>query len=247
LEECGNGVCEGKHQQWETIPVVGKDGQFYLQNGLGKGWCLNIPPDKGQAAAQADLIVWGGIGGGKGCDPSIAPDVSNQWFSFKSDHIITDEVALSSQLLTGCKPNCCVAAAPCVPPTCKWTAPLGWGLSFVIALGVVSALYVAGGAAYAQKVQGKEVSPGTALSVHPHYERWLLLSGMVMDGVVFSRARIEKWRAGDRNGYSSVADQATAAQPVAETEDKTKSGNREEHVAETPQDIGSGEEEELVE
>ena len=36
--------------------------------------------------------------GGKGCDPTVAPDVSNQWFSFKSDHIVTDEVALSMRL-----------------------------------------------------------------------------------------------------------------------------------------------------
>lgn len=46
LEECGAGTCEGKHQQWTSIAVAGKDGSFYLENGLGKGWCLNIPPDQ---------------------------------------------------------------------------------------------------------------------------------------------------------------------------------------------------------
>eukprot|EP01044_Picomonas_judraskeda_P006764 COSAG03_NODE_693_length_6256_cov_6.381355_1_plen_161_part_00 len=131
LEECGDGVCGGKHQHWETIPVAGKAGKFYLQNGLGKGWCLNIPPNKGQAAAQADLIVWGGVGGGQGCDPTVAPDVSNQWFSFKSDHIVTDEVALSSELLSTCKPNCCVAAAPCVPtPKCLWALAIHLTMRF---------------------------------------------------------------------------------------------------------------------
>eukprot|EP01046_Picozoa_sp_COSAG06_P050102 COSAG06_NODE_7855_length_2352_cov_2.588992_2_plen_341_part_00 len=247
LEECGDGTCEGKHQQWESIPVAGKEGMFYLQNGLGKGWCLNIPPNRGQAAAQADLIVWGGVGGGQGCNPAVG-DVSNQWFTFKSDHIVTDEVAVSSELLTGCKPNCCIAAAPCTPPTCTWTAPLGWGFSFIIALGVGASLYVAGGAAYAQKVQGKEVSPATALTTHPHYERWVALSGMVVDGVVFSRARVEKWRAGDRVGYNPVDDQATTAQqPVVETDQNLGSSNKTGVAEETSNNGESDEEEALVE
>jgi hypothetical protein len=35
LEACGVGACEGRHQQWESIAVAGKPGEFYLQNGLG--------------------------------------------------------------------------------------------------------------------------------------------------------------------------------------------------------------------
>ena len=58
-------------------------------------------------------------------------------------------------------------------------------------------LYVGGGAAYAKKVQGREVTPTTALASHPHHGLWLSLGGLVADGVVFSRALVSAWRMGE--------------------------------------------------
>jgi len=56
LQECAPSTCEGKHQQWTAKPVPDKPGATFPVNGLGPKWCLNIPPTKGQAAQQDDLI-----------------------------------------------------------------------------------------------------------------------------------------------------------------------------------------------
>jgi hypothetical protein len=81
---------------------------------LGKGWCLNVPPNQQQAGAQDSLIVWGP----QGCNPAIAPDVSNQWFTFKDNHILTG-VAGDSELLAACKPDWSDTCEPnSVPRVC---------------------------------------------------------------------------------------------------------------------------------
>ena len=214
LEECGEGSCSGKHQQWTSIPVTGKEGRFYLQNGLGKGWCLNIPPNQAQASSQADLIVWGGVGGGKGCDPSVG-DVSNQWFTLEHGHIQTDEVALSSELLTSCKPECCIAAAPCTPPACVWSPPLGWGGVFLIVFFVGGAAYLAGGGYYAARAEGKEVTgPMDVLAVHPHRSFWVSFAGLVADGKADCQARWAAYRAGEQYEKLQTAQPQSAAAPA---------------------------------
>jgi|EP01044_Picomonas_judraskeda_P006765 hypothetical protein len=129
----------------------------------------------------------------------------------------------------------------CVPPACKWTGP--WGGTFITALSITAALYVAGGALYAHKVQGKEISPATALTAHPHYERWVALSGMIMDGVTFSRARVEEWRTGEKAAYKPVPE----AQPAADSDDKLSKSAKAEAAEEAANDGQAEEEEDLVE
>ena len=77
-----------------------------------------------------------------------------------------------------------------------------WGVTMLLFLGVGGMLYVGGGAVYAKKVQGKEVTPATALAAHPHHSLWLSLGGLVADGVVFSRALVSAWRAGE--AYTTI-------------------------------------------
>lgn len=62
-----------------------------------------------------------------------------------------------------------------------------WGLAFIIALLVGSALYVGGGLVYNIKTQG--MSPGP--QAMPHRERWVELGGLVVDGALFVRAVVQ--------------------------------------------------------
>ena len=86
----------------------------------------------------------------------------------------------------------------------------------MIALGVGSMLYVGGGAAYAARVQGREVKqPADVLAAHPHHTYWVQLSGLVADGVVEFRTRVEAARAGQGEGYEKLP-AAAAAEQTAE-------------------------------
>ena len=178
---------------------------------LGKGWCLNVPPTKAQAATQDNLIVWGGAGGGQGCDPSIG-DVSNQWFTFNEGHIVADQTARDSELLAGCRPDCCIAAEPCLPPACHWSKPtsgIAWGGTLLLVLGIGGALYVAGGVFLNRPRAGV-----ARLALHPHSGLWRSLGDMVADGVAFSRASVNAWRAGGE-GYSTIATAGEASEEGA--------------------------------
>ncbi len=59
-----------------------------------------------------------------------------------------------------------------------------WGLAFIIALLVVSAVYVGGGLGYNIKTQGMPLGPQAL----PHRERWVELGGLVVDGAGFVKA-----------------------------------------------------------
>jgi hypothetical protein len=87
----------------------------------------------------------------------------------------------------------------------------------VVALGVGSMLYVGGGAAYAARVQGREVKqPADVLAVHPHRAYWSQLSGLVADGVVEFRTRVDAARAGQGEGYEKLPAAAVAGRQAAE-------------------------------
>ena len=167
---------------------------------------------QGQATAQADLIVWGGVGGGKGCDATVAPDVSNQWFTLKHGHMMAE--ADASQLLTPCKPDCCVAAAPCIAPACVWSAPLGWGVLFMVVFFAGGAIYAGGGSYYAARVQGKELKgPADVLTLHPHRSFWLSFAALAQDGQADCQARLAAYR--DGGAYERLP----TTDPKSETED----------------------------
>lgn len=63
-----------------------------------------------------------------------------------------------------------------------------WGLTVVIAAGLGAAVYVVGGIAYGRRTKG---SNGPPLEVHPHFVQWQELYALIMDGVAYSRARLQ--------------------------------------------------------
>ena len=65
-----------------------------------------------------------------------------------------------------------------------------WGLAFLITLLVSTVLYVGGGVGFAHKTQGS----GLAIRSHPHFALWTQLQGLVTDGVIYAKARIDERR-----------------------------------------------------
>eukprot|EP01043_Picozoa_sp_COSAG02_P041034 COSAG02_NODE_3370_length_6858_cov_15.489865_5_plen_410_part_00 len=63
-----------------------------------------------------------------------------------------------------------------------------WGRSVVIVAGLASALYVVGGIVYGRRTTG---SNGPLLEAHPHFVQWQELHALTMDGVAYSRARLQ--------------------------------------------------------
>ena len=41
-----------------------------------------------------------------------------------------------------CKPNCCLMAEPCTPPSCIWSAPSAWGAVFLLIIAIGLPLYL---------------------------------------------------------------------------------------------------------
>ena len=66
-------------------------------------------------------------------------------------------------------------------------AASSWGWTLIIVLGVAGLLYVGGGIGFGVKIQG--AAPGIA--AHPHADQWKQTGGLVVDGVVFTRAHVE--------------------------------------------------------
>lgn len=66
---------------------------------------------------------------------------------------------------------------------------------------------------------------------------------MIMDGVTFSRARVEEWRTGEKAAYKPVPE----AQPAADSDDKLSKSAKAEAVEEAANDGQAEEEEDLVE
>jgi len=81
---------------------------------------------------------------------------------------------------------------------------LGWGYTFLLALILVAGVYVVGGVSIARRA-GRQPAhsggPWGQLQLHAHFERWYFLSGLVRDGVVFARARVQ----GKASGGGSAA------------------------------------------
>lgn len=71
-----------------------------------------------------------------------------------------------------------------------YDATSNWGIAFVITLSVCTVLYVGGGIGFANKTQGKDL----AISSHPHFGHWAQLRGLVTDGAIFAKAKIDERR-----------------------------------------------------
>ena len=121
---------------------------------------------------------------------------------------------------------------------CNKPDPIEWGIVGVLAIGGVG--YVLGGLFLAAKQAGKPLSLGSLAAVeHPHVAYFRPLRGLVLDGLAFSIAQLEKkgvsvpaviksklGGGGGGGGYESVAGVATAgeAEPEPEPEPEPDDG-----------------------
>ena len=71
-----------------------------------------------------------------------------------------------------------------------YDATSNWGVTFLIVLAVCTAFYVGGGVGFAHKTQGSDV----AIHSHPHFAHWTQLRGLVVDGTIFAKAKIDEQR-----------------------------------------------------
>ena len=72
-----------------------------------------------------------------------------------------------------------------------------WGMEFVLVFLVGGAAYVAGGVVYGRRTKG---GSGPPLEAHPHFEKWQAFRSLTMDGVAFSRARLQGRSGGGSRG-----------------------------------------------
>lgn len=63
-----------------------------------------------------------------------------------------------------------------------------WGITVLLVVGLGSLVYVVGGIAYGRRTKG---SSGPPLEAHPHYIQWQEVHALTMDGVAFSRGRLQ--------------------------------------------------------
>ena len=77
----------------------------------------------------------------------------------------------------------------------------GWGWTAIIVLGVISALYVGGGIGFGVKTQGASAG----ISAHPHLDQWKQAVGLVVDGLIFTRAHVEAKLKGEPVVLASTA------------------------------------------
>jgi hypothetical protein len=141
------------------------------------GNCLNAVNDP-SATAGFSVVVWGG------CSTAEA----NQQYRVSEDGQIKDEAR-----------GQCLEAEPCVAPC---MLPSSWGASFLAVFLAAGTLYLAGGAVYAVKLQGKSYAGDGLTGMVPHAAFFMRLDGLVRDGVVFSVAEARK--AASDAGASSV-------------------------------------------
>lgn len=98
-------------------------------------------------------------------------------------------------------------------------AATGWGWTFIIILGVIGLLYVGGGIGFGVKIQGADASAG--ISAHPHLGQWKQAGGLVVDGMLFTRAHVEAKIKSEPVAPSPTAtDQKNQQTPVAVAEKK---------------------------
>ena len=64
-----------------------------------------------------------------------------------------------------------------------------WGWSLVGAALVGTVVYLVGGVAFGRKLRGKADAAAGGLAAHPHYSRFVMVHGLVMDGVAFARGQ----------------------------------------------------------
>lgn len=88
-----------------------------------------------------------------------------------------------------------------------------WAMSFALAVLIGAVAYVGGGVAYGKKSFGRS---GPALEAHPHFSKWLDLRSLTMDGVSYSRARMQCQSSSGKSGYEKLTKGATGGEGEGE-------------------------------
>jgi hypothetical protein len=114
-----------------------------------------------------------------------------------------------------------------------------WGLTVLLVLGVGGCLYVGGGIAYGKRAKG---SSGPPLEAHPHFTLWQELGAMTMDGVAFSRARLQgrSSSGGAGGGRSSGYERLSPASGGGKSRNAGREREREDAEEEAAEDERSG-------
>jgi hypothetical protein len=199
-------ACGSTGSQWTA--QSGGAGHMAFENDIAKGtkcWLLNVVGDSPDVEA-CEVGVWSF---GTTC-PTTPTLNSNFDFDASTSQI---KVIASDRVAKTCPDanNCCLQATPCVSPC---SLPLGWGWAFLLAVSLLSALYVGGGMLHSTKVQGKAFSDGGIVPLLPHGEFWRAAWGLCADGTVFARAELAKRRGG--GGYEAVPEAGGSAAATAD-------------------------------
>ena len=107
--------------------------------------------------------------------------------------------------------------------------PAGWGIFFIMLLGLGAAGYIGGGVTYNHRLRGAggaggasavQWSPAYVKQLLPHQMLWAEVAGLVRDGARFTIAAAKKAMDGHRGGGgASAADPLVGADaPAAEEE-----------------------------
>ena len=228
-------ACGGDGAQW-TARTSGTTTTY--ESGVEppptKCWLLNVVGDSPDVK-QCEIAVWG-----FNLPCSMTVPQSNSEFTWVPDtHQL--KIISSDRVAKTCPDpaNCCLKATPCVSPC---VLPTGWGAIFLIFIGVTSVVYAAGGIGWAVKTQG--VPP--SLQAHPHVGHWASLGGLVTDGAVFFKARVDAYR-GQSSSYAPVGEAAPKS-----ASDTAKAGLAEDQVEQRAEKAaepgeGSSSDDELVE
>ena len=192
VEPCtSSNICNGKNQQWRfrdqhatpvLITTTPPTKPCALETGTN-GWS-----DVGEHWCACDVFSPQRVGGtlvnvAKYCG------AGNSQFDIK----LTDDGTIRLHDPQHASLGQCLHAKACdgsATPPCS--LPLSWGWMFIIIFGVGTIGYAGGGISFGVRSQGKPAG----LEAHPHYEQVVAISGLVQDGVVWTRTEITNRRGG---------------------------------------------------
>lgn len=137
--------------------------------------------------------------------------------------------------------NCFLKAAP-ADPIVGGTGNLGmellppssgWGSTLLVMLVLCGAAYVGGGVAFGTRTSGKQ-----GLAAHPHYQKWIDLQGLVVDGGSAVRSSgsgaAARRRSGDKEGGGGGYHSTAETEPLqGKHRDRRRSPSKEKHKTAT--------------
>jgi hypothetical protein len=101
-------------------------------------------------------------------------------------------------------------------------------MPFLLILFCGIGMYVGVGIGYNAKIQGQPIHPST----HPHFTAWQQVAGLIVDGAVFFKARLQQQISGKRpaGGYEDIPDGHSEKPPPATGDEPAAVGTAEGNV-----------------